>query len=91
MSNDYRIAVLDFERENRLSKDISLYSKGLNQEELAQELHIAQSTVSEDLQYIKHELQFSLLINLNPAFNDSLLASKVHNIQLNFTAFCLKL
>ena len=33
-----KIAVIDIERENRLSKVISLYSKGLNQEEIAQEL-----------------------------------------------------
>src|SRR5712692_10258424 len=49
------IAVLDIERENRLSKVISLYSKGLNQEEIAHELHIDQSTVSRDLQFIKQE------------------------------------
>ena len=29
-----KIAVIDIERENRLSKVISLYSKGLNQEEI---------------------------------------------------------
>lgn len=45
----------DVERESRLSKVISLYSKGLNQEEIAQELHIDQSTVSRDLQFIKQE------------------------------------
>ncbi len=49
------IAVLDIERENRLSKIISLYSKGLNQEEIAQEMHVDQSTVSRDLQFIKQE------------------------------------
>ena len=49
------MAVVDIEKENRLSKVISLYSKGLNQEEIAQELHIDQSTVSRDLQFIKHE------------------------------------
>jgi predicted transcriptional regulator len=50
-----KIAVLDIEKENRLSKVISLYSKGLNQEEIAQELHVDQSTVSRDLHFIKHE------------------------------------
>jgi predicted transcriptional regulator len=49
------IAVLDIERENRLAKVISLYSKGLNQEEIAHELHVTQSTVSRDLQLIKQE------------------------------------
>ena len=34
---------------------MSLYSKGLNQEEIAQELHIDQSTVSRDLQFIKQQ------------------------------------
>ena len=33
-----KIAVIDIEKENRLSKVISLYSKGLNQEEIAREL-----------------------------------------------------
>ena len=49
------IVVEDTARENRLSKIISLYSKGLNQEEIAQELHIDQSTVSRNLQFIKQE------------------------------------
>ena len=34
---------------------MSLYSKGLNQEEIAQDLHIDQSTVSRDLQFIKQQ------------------------------------
>jgi predicted transcriptional regulator len=50
-----KIAVLDIEKENRLSKVISLYSKGLSQEEIAHELHVDQSTVSRDLHFIKHE------------------------------------
>jgi DNA-directed RNA polymerase specialized sigma subunit len=50
-----KIAVLDIERENRLSKVISLFSKGLNQEEIALELHVDQSTVSRDLHFIKQE------------------------------------
>lgn len=32
-----------------------MHSKGLNQEEIARELHVDQSTVSRDLQHIKHE------------------------------------
>jgi hypothetical protein len=32
-----KVTVLDIERENRLSKVISLFSKGLNQEEMAHE------------------------------------------------------
>lgn len=55
-----KIAVIDIEKQNRLSKVISLYSKGLNQEEIAQELHIDQSTVSRDLQYIKHEARIKV-------------------------------
>lgn len=54
------IAVIDIEKQNRLSKVISLYSKGLNQEEIAQELHVDQSTVSRDLQYIKHEARIKI-------------------------------
>jgi DNA-binding NarL/FixJ family response regulator len=55
-----KIAVIDIERENRLSKVISLYSKGLNQEEIALELHVDQSTVSRDLQFIKHEAKIKI-------------------------------
>ena len=50
-----KITALDIEKENRLSKVISLYSKGLSQEEIAQELNVDQSTVSRDLHFIKHE------------------------------------
>lgn len=32
-----------------------MYSKGLNQEEIAHELHVDQSTISRDLHFIKHE------------------------------------
>ena len=55
-----KIAVIDIEKENRFSMVISLYSKGLNQEETAQELHVDQSTVSRDLQYIKHEARIKI-------------------------------
>ena len=54
-TNDTKITVLDIERENRLSNVISLYSKGLDQEEIARELHVDQSTVSRDLQFVKQE------------------------------------
>jgi transcriptional regulator with XRE-family HTH domain len=50
-----KITALDIKKENRLSKVISLYSKGLSQEEIAQELNVDQSTVSRDLHFIKHE------------------------------------
>jgi hypothetical protein len=50
-----KMIVLDIERENRLSKVISLYSKGLNQEETAYDVHVDQSTISRDLHFIKHE------------------------------------
>ena len=52
---NFLLPSLDIARESRLSKVVSLYSKGLNQEEIAQELHIDQSTVSRDLQFIKQE------------------------------------
>ena len=55
-----QIAVIDIERENRLSSVISLYNKGLNQEEVAQELHVDQSTLSRDLQYIKYEAKIRM-------------------------------
>jgi len=49
------VTVINIERENRLSRIISLYSKGLTQSEIASELGIDQSTVSRDLQFIKQE------------------------------------
>jgi hypothetical protein len=55
-----RDAVIDIEKQNRLSRVISLHSKGLNQEEIAQELYIDQSTVCRDLQYIKHEARIKI-------------------------------
>jgi predicted transcriptional regulator len=55
-----KVAVLDIVRENRLAKVISLYSKGLNQEQIAQELDIDQSTVSRDLQSIKQEATWQI-------------------------------
>ena len=50
--NIQKLLVLDIEKENRLSKIISLYSKGLTQAEIAQELGVDQLTVSRDLQFI---------------------------------------
>ena len=49
------VSVLNIEKENRLSRIISLYSKGLTQTEMASELGVDQSTVSRDLQFIKQE------------------------------------
>ena len=60
MATTSKIAIIDIERENRLSKVISLFSKGLNQEEIARELHVDQSTVSGELQYIKHEARIKI-------------------------------
>ena len=45
----------DIEKENRLSKVLSLHIMGLSQDEIATELKINQSTVSRDLQYINQE------------------------------------
>jgi transcriptional regulator with XRE-family HTH domain len=59
VNNNYNsiqnLPVLDIQKENRLSRIISLYSKGLTQAEIAQELNVDQSTVSRDLQCIKQE------------------------------------
>lgn len=54
-SNIQNLPILDIDKENRLSRIISLYSKGLTQEEIAQALGGDQSTVSRDLQFIKQE------------------------------------
>lgn len=45
----------NIERENRLSAILRLHTKGLNQEQIAQELHIDQSTVSRDLHLVQQE------------------------------------
>jgi Trp operon repressor len=49
------LSTIDIEKENRLSKIISLISKGLTQSEIAQELDVDQSTISRDLQFLKQE------------------------------------
>jgi len=49
------ISELGIEKENRLSKIISLYSKGYSQDEIAAKLGVNQSTVSRDLQFIKKQ------------------------------------
>ncbi len=51
---------LDIEKENRLSKVISLYSKGLSQDEIADEMKVNQSTVSRDLQFIKQQSKLQI-------------------------------
>ena len=50
----------DIDRENRFSKLISLYSKGLNQNEIATELGVNQSTISRDLQLINRQTRSQL-------------------------------
>ena len=64
-SNVQNLPVLDIEKENRLSKVISLNSKGLAQAEIAQELGVDQSTVSRDLQFIKQEAKKKIEKYLN--------------------------
>ena len=64
-SSIQNLSVLDIEKENRLSRIISLYSKGLTQAEIAQELGVDQSTVSRDLQFIKQEAKKKIEKYLN--------------------------
>jgi predicted transcriptional regulator len=64
-SNIQNLPVLDIEKENRLTRIISLYSKGLTQVEIAQELGVDQSTVSRDLQFIKQEAKKKIEKYLN--------------------------
>jgi transcriptional regulator with XRE-family HTH domain len=64
-SNIQNLPVLDIEKENRLSRVVSLYSKGLTQAEIAQDLDIDQSTVSRDLQFIKQEAKKKIEKYLN--------------------------
>jgi DNA-binding NarL/FixJ family response regulator len=56
---------IDIEKENRLSKIISLFSKGLTQSEIAQELNVDQSTISRDLQLLKQEAKKKIEKYLN--------------------------
>jgi hypothetical protein len=46
---------IDFDQENRLSQVIALYTKGLTQIEISQQLGINQSTVSRDFQRLREE------------------------------------
>ena len=59
-SSSFKISIIDIEKQNRLSRVISLHSKGLNQEEIARELHVDQSTISRDLQYLIHEARIKI-------------------------------
>jgi hypothetical protein len=56
---------LDFTRDNRLSQIISLYSKGLTQFEISQQLNVNQSTISRDLQYLQEEAKKQIWKYLN--------------------------
>ena len=59
------MSTIDIEKENRLSKIISLLSKGLTQSEIAQELDVDQSTISRDLQLLKQEAKKKIEKYLN--------------------------
>ena len=59
------MSTIDIEKENRLSKIISLFSKGLTQSEIAQELNVDQSTISRDLQFLKQEAKGKIEKYLN--------------------------
>ena len=59
------VTILNIERENRLSRIISLHSKGLTQSEIASKLGVDQSTVSRDLQFIKQEAKKKIEKYLN--------------------------
>lgn len=56
---------IDIEKENRLSKIISLYSRGRTQSEIAKELGVDQSTISRDLQILKQEAKRNIEKYLN--------------------------
>ena len=59
------LSPIDIEKENRLSKVISLISKGLTQSEISQELGVDQSTISRDLQFLKQEAKKKIERYLN--------------------------
>jgi transcriptional regulator with XRE-family HTH domain len=64
-NHSLKVSVVNIERENGLSRIISLYSKGLTQAEIASELGVDQSTVSRDSQFIKQEARKRIEKNLN--------------------------
>jgi DNA-binding NarL/FixJ family response regulator len=47
--------IVTFEQEVRRSRVIGLHSKGLTQTEIAQKLGVDQSTISDDLRYIRQQ------------------------------------
>ena len=59
------LSSIDIEKENRLSKIISIFSKGLTQSEIAQELNVDQSTISRDLQLLRQEAKKKIEKYLN--------------------------
>ena len=65
VNKSQNIPMINIERENRLSRIISLYSKGLTQSEIASEIGIDQSTVSRELQFIKQEAKQKIEKYLN--------------------------
>jgi DNA invertase Pin-like site-specific DNA recombinase len=54
---------IDIEKENRLSKIISLYSRGRTQSEIAKELGVDQSTISRDSNF-SNKKQKGILKNI---------------------------
>ena len=53
--NNSSLQQLDFSYENRLTQIITLLTKGLTQQEIAQQLDVNQSTISRDIQYLNQE------------------------------------
>ena len=60
ITNSETIYDLDIEKENRISKIISLCSKGFTQDEIATQLGVNQSTISRDMQIIKKQVRSQL-------------------------------
>ena len=53
--------IVTFEQEVRRSRVIGLISKGLTQTEIAQKLGVDQSTISDDLRYIRQEAKKNIV------------------------------
>lgn len=54
-NNFQSLTTQDILKETRLAKVMAFYSKGLNQQEIASELEVSQSTISRDLEDIKKQ------------------------------------
>ena len=64
-SKENQTELANIQKENRLAQVISLYSKGLSQYEISQQLGVNQSTISRDIQFLQQEAKKKIWKYLN--------------------------